>query len=239
MSVQHTGLTSKFLVSPSEEDAEVAVVAVAPNQTLQRMLSEMGADVVILSEEAPSSKDFLEAFDQVAAERILVFPNSSNSILSAMQAGSMYKRAKVRVLNCRSVPECYVSLPVIDFTDPDIHATAGAVHDTISHLRKVSVAHASKSVRYGERSIVKNDYFALEGDEVLTVESSFSDVARYTLDKLIAETEGDVLTLFYGKNRTAQEMEALTASVMELAPDIEVCVISTLDPIYDLVVIFE
>lgn len=239
MSVQHTGLTTKFLVNPPEEDAEVAVVAVAPNQTLQRMLSEMGADVVILSEEAPSSKDFLEAFDQVATQRILVFPNSSNSILSAMQAGSMYKRAKVRVLNCRSVPECYVSLPVIDFCDPDIHATAGAVHDTISHLRKVSVAHASKSVRYGDRSIVKNDYFALEGDEVLTVESSFTEVARYTLDKLIAETEGDVMTLFYGKNRTSEEMEALTAVIEELDADIEVCVISTLDPIYDLVLIFE
>ena len=239
MSVQHTGLTTKFLVNPPEEDAEVAVVAVAPNQTLQRMLSEMGADVVILSEEAPSSKDFLEAFDRVEAERILVFPNSSNSILSAMQAGSMYKRARVRVLNCRSVPECYVSLPVIDFTDPDIHATAGAVHDTISHLRKVSVAHASKSVRYGERSIVKNDYFALEGDEVLTVENNFSEVARYTLCKLVAEFEGDVMTLFYGKNRTEADMEALTALVKELGGDIEVCVISTLDPIYDLTVIFE
>lgn len=239
MSVQHTGLTTKFLVSPPEEDAEVAVVAVAPNQKLQRMLSEMGADVVILSEEAPSSEDFLEAFDQVTAERILVFPNSSNSILSAMQAGSMYKRARVRVLNCRSVPECCVSLPVIDFTDPDIHATAGAVHDTISHLRKVSVAHASKSVRYGERSIVKNDYFALEGDEVLTVENNFSDVARYVLRKLIAEFEGDVMTLFYGKNRTEADVQVLTALVKELDGDIEVCVIATLDPIYDLTVIFE
>ena len=239
MSVQHSGLTTKFLVSPPDEDAALAVVAVAPNQKLQRLLSEMGADVVILSEEAPSSKDFLEAFDQVTAERILVFPNSSNSILSAMQAGSMYKRAKVRVLNCRSVPECYVSLPVIDFCDPDIHATVGAVHDTISHLRKVSVAHASKSVRYGERSIVKNDYFALEGDEVLTVESGFTEVALYTLRKLIAEDEGDVMTLFYGKNRTAEDMEALTAAIEELDSDIEVCVISTLDPIYDLVVIFE
>ena len=157
MSVQHTGLTTKFLVSPPDGDAALAVVAVAPNPLLQRMLADMGADVVILSEEAPSSNDFLEAFDRVEAEKILVFPNSSNSILSAMQAGSMYKRAKVRVLNCRSVPECYVSLPVIDFTDPDIHAAAGAVHDTLSHLRKVSVAHASKSVRYGERSIVKTD----------------------------------------------------------------------------------
>ena len=239
MSVQHTGLTTKFLVSAPDEDAAMAVVAVAPNQKLQRLLSEMGADVVILSEEAPSSKDFMEAFDQVTAEKILVFPNSSNSILSAMQAGSMYKRAKVRVLNCRSVPECYVSLPVIDFTDPDIHAMAGAGHDTIIHLRKVSVAHASKSVRYGERSIVKNDYFALEGDEVLTVENNFSDVARYTLRKLVAEFEGDVMTLFYGKNRTPEEMDALTALVEELDGDIEVCVISTLDPIYDLTVIFE
>ena len=239
MSVQHTGLTTKFLVSAPDEDAAMAVVAVAPNQQLQRMLADMGADVVILSEEAPSSNDFLEAFDRVEAEKILVFPNSSNSILSAMQAGSMYKRARVRVLNCRSVPECYVSLPVIDFTDPDIHAAAVAVHDTLSHLRKVSVAHASKSVRYGERSIVKNDYFALEGDEVLTVENNFADVARYTLRKLAAEFEGDVMTLFYGKNRTAEEMDSLTALVEELDGDIEVCVISTLDPIYDLVVIFE
>ena len=239
MSVQHTGLTSKILVTPPDEDAALAVVAVAPNSKLQRMLSDMGADAVILSEEAPSSKDFLEAFDQVEADKILVFPNSSNSILSAMQAGSMYKRAKVRVLNCRSVPECYVSLPVIDFCAPDMHATAGAVHDTLSHLRKVSVAHASKSVRYGERNIVKNDYFALEGDEVLTVENNFSDVALYTLRKLIADGEGDVMTLFYGKNRTPDEMEALTAAIEELDGDIEVCVISTLDPIYDLVVIFE
>ena len=239
MSVQHTGLTSKFLCNPPDGDAALAVVAVAPNQKLQHLLSEMGADVVILSEEAPSSKDFLEAFDLVSAQRILVFPNSSNSILSAMQAGSMYKRAHVRVLNCRSVPECYVSLPVIDFCDPDIHATAGAVHDTLSHIRKVSVAHASKSVRYGERSIVKNDYFALEGDEVLTVESSFSEVALYTLRKLIADGEGDVMTLFYGKNRTPEEVEELTAAVEELDGDIEVCALSTLDPIYDLVVIFE
>ena len=239
MSVQHTGLTTKFLCNPPDGDAALAVVAVAPNQKLQHLLSEMGADVVILSEEAPSSKDFLEAFDQVSAERILVFPNSSNSILSAMQAGSMYKRAHVRVLNCRSVPECYVSLPVIDFCDPDIHATAGTVHDTLSHIRKVSVAHASKSVRYGERNIVKNDYFALEGDEVLTVDCNFTEVAHNTLRRLISDGDGDVMTLFFGKNHTAEEMEALTTAVEELDPDIEVCVISTLDPIYDLVVIFE
>ncbi len=239
MSVQHTGQAMRLLCRPAEEDAAFGVVAVAPNSTLQRMLSDMGADVVILSEEAPSSRDFLDAFDRITAESILVFPNSSNSILSAMQAGSMYKRAKVTVLNCRSVPQCYASLPMLDYSNSDIHGTAGAVHDTISHLREVAVTHASKSVRYGESNIVKNDYIALEGDEVLFVGNSFAEVALYTLRKVISEGDWGVITLFYGKNRTAEEASAFGDAIRGIDGDLEVGTISTLDPIYDLVMIFE
>lgn len=239
MSVQHTGRTEKILCTPTEEDAVLAVVAVAPNQRLQRMLSDMGADAVILSEEAPSSQDFLEAFDRVSAGEILVFPNSSNSILSAMQAGSMYKGARVTVLNCRSVARCYASLPIIDFSDEDIHATVTAIHDTIGHLREISVAHAVKTVRYGDKTIVQNDYFALSGDEVLTVGTDFSEVARRTLEIVLSEEDRDVVTLFYGKNRTEEEMTALATAAEELSGGAEVSVISTLDPIYDLVITLE
>ena len=239
MSVQHTGRTEKILCTSTEEDAALAVVAVSPNQKLQRMLSEMGADAVILSEEAPSSQDFLEAFDRVSAGEILVFPNSSNSILSAMQAGSMYKGARVTVLNCRSVAQCYASLPIIDFADADIHATVTAIHDTIGHLTEVSVAHAVKTVRYGDKTITQNDYFSLSGDEVLTVGASFAEVARRTLDMMLSEEDRDVITLFYGKGRTEEEMTALAAIVEELSGGAEVSVISTLDPIYDLVITLE
>ena len=239
MSVQHTEQTVKLLCRSADEDAAFGVVAVAPNTALQKMLSDMGADVVILSEEAPSSGDFLDAFDRIKSGSILVFPNSSNSILSAMQAGSLYKQAKVTVLNCRSVPQCYASLPILDFSDPDLHEAVGAVHDTISHLREVAVTHASKSVRYGERNIVKNDYFSLDGDEVLYVGNSFAEVALYTLHKVISEGEWGVVTLFYGKNRTAEEVSALNDAIRGMDGDMEVGIISTLDPIYDLVIIFE
>lgn len=239
MSVQHTGRTEKILCTPTEEDAVLAVVAVAPNQRLQRMLSEMGADAVILSEEAPSSQDFLEAFDRVSAGEILVFPNSSNSILSAMQAGSMYKGARVTVLNCRSVAQCYASLSIIDFSDEDIHATVTAIHDTIGHLREISVAHAVKTVRYGDKTIVQNDYFALAGDEVLTVGTDFAEVACRTLETALSEEDRDVITLFYGKNRAEEEIAALADTAEELSGGAEVSVISTLDPIYDLVITLE
>ena len=239
MSVQHTGLTTKFLVSPPDGDAALAVVAVAPNPLLQRMLADMGADVVILSEEAPSSNDFLEAFDKVEAEKILVFPNSSNSILSAMQAGSMYKGARVTVLNCRSVAQCYASLPIIDFADGDIHATVTAIHDTIGHLKEISIAHAVKTVHYGDKTITQNDYFAITGDEVLTIGASFADVARRTLETVLSEEDRDVITLFYGKNRTEEEAVALAEAAEILSGGAEVSVISALDPIYDLVITLE
>ena len=239
MSVQHTGRVEKILCAPTEEDAVLAVVAVAPNQKLQRMLSEMGADAVILSEEAPSSQDFLEAFDRVTAGEILVFPNSSNSILSAIQAGSMYKGARVTVLNCRSVAQCYASLPIIDFADGDIHATVTAIHDTIGHLKEISIAHAVKTVRYGDKTITQNDYFALIGDEVLTVGASFAEVARRTLETVLSEEDRDVITLFYGKGRSEEEMTALAETAEELSGGAEVSVISTLDPVYDLVITLE
>ena len=239
MSVQHTGRIEKILCAPTEEDAALAVVAVAPNQKLQRMLSEMGADAVILSEEAPSSQDFLEAFDRVTAGEILVFPNSSNSILSAIQAGSMYKGARVTVLNCRSVAQCYASLPIIDFADGDIHATVTAIHDTIGHLKEISIAHAVKTVRYGDKTITQNDYFALIGDEVLTVGASFAEVARRTLETVLSEEDRDVITFFYGKGRSEEEMTALAETAEELSGGAEVSVISTLDPVYDLVITLE
>lgn len=239
MSVQHTGRVEKILCAPTEEDVVLAVVAVAPNQKLQRMLSEMGADAVILSEEAPSSQDFLEAFDRVTAGEILVFPNSSNSILSAIQAGSMYKGARVTVLNCRSVAQCYASLPIIDFSDEDIHATVTAIHDTIGHLKEISIAHAVKTVRYGNMTITRNDYFALSGNEILTVGASFAEVARRTLETVIPEKDWDVIILFYGKNRVEDEMGELANAAEALSGGAEVSVISTLDPVYDLVITLE
>lgn len=52
----------KFLYNADREETDFAVIAVATNQQMQQCFFEMGADVVILSEIAPSSQDFMDAF---------------------------------------------------------------------------------------------------------------------------------------------------------------------------------
>ena len=135
--------------------------------------------------------------------------------------------------------QCYASLPIIDFADGDIHATVTAIHDTIGHLKEISIAHAVKTVRYGNMTITRNDYFALSGNEILTVGASFAEVARRTLETVIPEKDWDVIILFYGKNRVEDEMGELANAAEALSGGAEVSVISTLDPVYDLVITLE
>lgn len=237
MSVQHTQTTQKFLVSENASEGNFSVVAVAPNAGLQSMLSDMGADVVILSEEVPSSQDFIEAFQKVTTKEILVFPNSSNSILSAMQAGSLYKHAKITVLNCRSIAECYSALAYIDF-EGDINDTIEAVDDTIGNIYEAAIIHAAKNIQYGNRQVVKNDYFALAGDEILFTAHKFEAVVMLTVGDVVNRLERSVLNLFYGQNVTRSQIESLAAEIEEKY-DLETCVIPTRNPIYDLVLSFE
>ena len=237
MSVQHTQTTQKFLVSENASEGNFSVVAVAPNAGLQSMLSNMGADVVILSEEVPSSQDFIEAFQKVTTKEILVFPNSSNSILSAMQAGSLYKHAKITVLNCRSIAECYSALAYIDF-EGDINDTIEAVDDTIGNIYEAAIIHAAKNIQYGNRKVVKNDYFALAGDEILFTAHKFEAVVMLTVGDVVNRLDRSVLNLFYGQNVSRSEVEALSEEI-EAQFDLETCVIPTQNPIYDLVLSFE
>ncbi len=240
MSVQHTQQsTQKILCSEVDPSSHFAVVAVAPNAMLQGMLLEMGADVVIMSEEAPSSEEFLEAFTCVSTKEILVFPNSSNSILSAMQAGGLYKNAKITVLNCRSIPECYAALAILDFESDDTDRTVADVNETIRNLYEVSVVHATKNIAYGGKTVIKNDYFALSGEEILFSADRFEDVVKQTVQQTLRERDCGVVTLFYGRNVTQERIEALAQTLEQNGCDAEICIHPTQNAIYDLVLSFE
>ena len=239
MSVQHTQNTQKLLVAREMSEGAFAIVAVAPNSMLQKMLSDMGADVCILSDEAPSSNDFLEAFELISNKEILVFPNSSNSILSAMQAGTLYKKAKINVLNCRSIAECYSALAIIDFGSDDVNGVIEDVNDTLGNISLASIVRAEKNVTYGSRKIVKNDFFALHKNEIITSGNSFSAVAEDTVREILRSKDCSVINLFYGKNVSSEQIDSFSDTLEDAFDDIEFCAIPTADPIFDLVISFE
>ena len=239
MSVQHTQRTKKYLCGEINENCSFACVAVAPDPIVQGMFVEMGVDCCILSAESPSSSEFIEAFKHTGAKEILVFPNTSNSILSAMQAASLYKGAKVTVLNCRSVAECYASLAIVDFDSEDTREIVESVNETVRNIYVVSVVKASKNVTYGNQSIVKNEFFALADKDILVTGNGLESVAVQTVLQVTKSRDCGVLTVFCGKNVSKQQLDGFVEAVNSLGLCIEIYIVPTEDRIHDLTLSFE
>ena len=228
----------KFLLSSEPGSAEFAVVAVAATEKMQKMFVDMGADVVILSEIAPSSQDFMDAFKHTSASQILVFPNGSNSILTSMQAGSLYKDAKITVVNSRSVAECYAALSMLDFGGT-LDEAVSIVNSTIANIRQIYLHHAANDIKYGSRSISKNDYFALQGKKILAVDGALEVATLRAVEKKLRECEANVITVFYGESIPDEYAEEIAGKISDMGDGVEVATVSTMDTVYDLTMIFE
>lgn len=228
----------KFLYNESEDIVDFAIVSVANNSLMQQKLFEIGSDVVINSDIAPSSQDFIDAFNHIKAKKILVFPNSSNSILASMKAGSMYKKAKVTVLNCRSVVECYASLLMIDFED-SIDNAIQVVNDTISKIYQLTIYQANKDFKYGKKHVKENEFFALSNQKILNIASSLDNVTIDTIKDILENNNYNVITLYHGSNVTEEYIEYITDLIMKLNLDIEVASVNTGESVYCLTITFE
>lgn len=237
MSVQHTSI-SKISCAKNQSEGDFSVVAVAPNSLLCEMLLKMGADVVITSREVPSSKDFIEAFEHAKNDNILVFPNSSNSIMSAIQAGDLYESARVTVLSCRSFAECYCSLPIIDF-DECVESVVEDVNSAIENIYTVSLVQAGKDIKFGDSYVKKGDYFALSGEEILATGATVDQVVLKTVDDVLNQKDCSVVNMFYGKKLTSSQISDVVEKLEASCFGIDIMTVPTEDEIIDLVLSFE
>ena len=117
----------------------LGVVTVAAGEKLRETFREMGADEVIEGGQTmnPPVQQFLEAFDRIAADSILVLPNNGNILLTAQQAAAMYDKCRVEVLPTRSLGEGYYALASLDTSetiDEIIPELTEALAETVTGL---------------------------------------------------------------------------------------------------------
>ena len=239
MSVQHSGENQKYVTRPADDEVGFAVVAVAPNETVQKMFSEMGANVVILSSEAPSANEFIEAFKLAAKEDVIVFPNSSNSILSSMQAATLFGDSHITTVNCRSIAECYSSLAIIDWEAETVKSVVSDVNQTIAGIFEVAILPAEHAFDWDTRHVDEGEFFAIRGKEPLSSGKELRTVALETAKRVVGERGADVITLFLGKAVSDEDGERIRAAIEAAHPLTEVITVRTDNAVYNLTISFE
>jgi len=179
--------------------APVAVVAVCDGEGLQRLFADRGAVMVDGGPKLnPSTEEILSVVEAVAAEQVVVLPNSPNVVLAAEEAARSSSK-QVVVAPCHSMQAAVEAVSLLDLTgeaeglEADAEAVAAEIAEVVGDLRVGSVAEAAREDADGRFAV--GDGIGLIGDDV--VSWGTPEQALVGLIEQLAE-DAEVLTLIGG-----------------------------------------
>ena len=208
---------------------QLGIVSVAAGSGLTQIFTDMGTDVVIEGGQTmnPPVEKFLEAFDKVNADTVLVFPNNGNILLTARQAAGLYKDARVEVIPTKTLGEGYYALANVQADEP--------VDDVVQALTEaaasVTTGLVSRAIRDNEAGAA-GDYLGISGKDILCGAPSRNEAALALAAKLGAASS-DIVLVIRGQEASEAEAQALQKQLESACPSSEVILLGGGQPVYD------
>lgn len=247
MSLQHSSSLEESAAAPAPAKKSKAaqrkkygVVAVCIGDGIEQLYRDLGTDEIVQGGQTqnPSTNDFLDAFARVNAEHIFVFPNNGNILMAAQQAGELYDDAIIHVIPSKNIGTGYVALSTANFEDPDPDAIASGM---VAAMQHVSAGYVSPSIRDAEIngiSIKKGDTIGII-DKAIVVSHADRITASLSLAEKILSGDRFMLTVFIGKDATADEQSTLEAALTEKCPGAEIYFVPGGQDIYPFIFVAE
>ena len=211
----------------------LGIVAVAAGDRLQQTFREMGADEVIEGGQTmnPPVQAFLEAFDRIGAESILVFPNNGNILLTARQAAELYDKACIEVIPTHSLGEGYYALASLD-TSETVDQIVSELEEALAGTVTGQISRAIRDTDVG----VTGDYLGISGKDILCGSGDRLE-ALLELARKLDTGSRDLAVLFSGADVPAEEAQAASDALTFACPRTEVTLIEGGQPVYDYILL--
>ncbi len=199
-------------------------VAVASGDGIADLFRQLGVDVVVPGGQThnPSAQDFLSAFDEVNARHIYVFPNNGNIVMAAKQAGQLYDKGEVHVIESKDLGQGYAAISSMNFQSDDPEQIISTFVEAMGTVKTGSVSTSIRDADLNGVHIENGDYIGFVGKEMLVSCKDLTKASCELLLKMGLDT-GDIflVTAFVGCDAPAEAVDALTAYMEENHPDVE------------------
>ena len=187
----------------------------------------------------PSSEDFINAFETLNADSIIVLPNNSNIYLAADQASKLYQKARVLVANTRTIAEGYSALTMIDTSCEDAEAILADIEQAASNVQTVSVTYAVRNGEIDGVAFRENDYICVSGKKLLSDSPEKVEAAISGLRALDDMQDKEVLTVICGKDVTLSDQSNLTDRISKEFGGVELFLIEGGQDVYSFIIAVE
>lgn len=215
------------------------IVTVAAGSGLKETFLSLGVDEVVDGGQSmnPSVSDLIEAFDRVSAERIFVFPNNKNIIMTAKQAAELYKNSDIYVLETKTVGEGYAAISMMD-TDAETESIVSELSEIIRDVKTLTVSRAERCATVGGVSVEAGDFIGFEGDSILSESEDRECAVESMLERVDINAFG-VMLLLVGADADAIAARELCDRLSKKYKKTEVIMIEGGQPIYDYIAVLE
>ena len=234
MALQHHQSTNQNNASFKLPPKPYGIVTVVSGAGLVNAFSEFGVDQVIEGGQTmnPSTQDFLDAFANINAQHILVFPNNKNIKMAADQAAELYDKADIRVLPSTTIGEGYYGIGSVDRDNPNVDEVIESVTEIMQSVVTGMVSTAIRDAEGDQVSVHTGDYVGYSGKQFLSDSPDREEAAKALVERLGAASR-DVMLVFFGKDVPQEEAERLVADLQSQYKNLEIMLNNGAQPVYD------
>jgi len=225
------GETQVIAASVSEPLSDVAVVAVANGEGLQRVFESLGAAAVVPGGQTmnPSTEELLTAMSALSTDKVILLPNNPNIILAAEQAQRMADQ-EVVVVPTTTIPQGISALLAFNYQS-DLKTNADLMERAASQIQTIEITTAIRSVHINGLRIREGQFIGLLNGELVEAGNNLQQVTQAVLQRIdIARYE--IITVYWGEDITKEQAEELASWIAGHYRDKEVELVEGKQPHY-------
>ncbi len=226
MSEQHTEILGMAgaATRAEEEVPPSGLVAVANGYGLVKLFRSLGARIVSGGQTAnPSVQDIVDAVRSVSAEKVVILPNNKNVLMAAQKATELMDGRAV-VIDTRTLGQ---GIGAALAFSPQVPAEdlREAMTEAAGAVTTFEVTRASRTTNITTRQgrtldIKEGDVIGLQDDELVDAGGTPEGSVLTMLGRAYRGQE--IVTVFGGPQKTAEDLDALAASIRKEFPMVEV-----------------
>jgi DAK2 domain fusion protein YloV len=220
------------------DPGQIAVITVSPGLGLTRIFASLGVAAVVSGGQTmnPSTRDILDAFENLPTDKVIILPNNKNIVLAANQAKEVTAK-DVRVVPSTNVPQGLAAMLHMN-PDGELDKVAEKMVKALESVITGEITIATRSVEIDGVAVREGQVIALLNGKLAVSSSSVEHACFEFLEKAKAR-DYELITLFYGEELKHAEANHIADLIREKYPNQEIEVQEGGQPHYQFIISIE
>ena len=222
----------------SLEAGQIAVVVVSPGTGISRVFASLGVAAIVPGGQTmnPSTKDLLDAFENLPTDKVIILPNNKNIILTAEQARAVTVK-QVRIIPTRNIPQGLAAMMHLN-PDADLDIVSGKMMRAIEEVIAIEITTATRSVEIDGVPVEQGHVIALINGDLAVSTDTVEHACLEALQKANAANY-ELITLFHGEQLPSAEANRIVDVIRITYPNQEIEIQEGSQPHYQFIISVE